>query len=87
MWKISSTENVYVVGIGETFEGLSDEEKKIAYESANYMKKKVELELAKRVGEICRLADSLTAEEWLALPPRVGDFLFQYKEVEEDDDE
>ena len=89
MWEITRENDdrkVYALDIGETFEGLSDENKKIIFESANYLKRKVELELAKRVGEICNLAESLTADEWSALPEKVYDFLIQYIPVEEDDD-
>lgn len=90
MWKITTESDgtpVYALGLGETFEELTDEGTSIVFESANYMKRRVELELAERVDEICRLARSLTAEEWSALPKKVRDFLLPYIEVEEDDDE
>lgn len=89
MWDITRENDerwVHVLDVGETFDSLSDAKKRAVYESANYMKRKVELELAKRVDEICRLADSLTEEEWLRLPESVGDFLIQYRHTEEDDD-
>ncbi len=89
MWEITSAQDgqrIFVVGIGETFEGLSDEEKKIVFDSANYVKRRVELELAQRIGEIGSLARSLTFEEWSTLPEKVYDFLLPYAEVENDDD-
>ena len=88
MWEITTAEDtrrVFTVGIGETFEGLSDEEKKIVYESSEYLKDRIELELNETVGEICRLADSLTEDEWSNLPASVYYFLRPYKQVEEDD--
>ena len=88
MWKITTVDGtpVYALDLGETFEELTDEEKKIVFESAKCMKRRVEMELAERIDEIVRLARSLTFEEWSSLPEKVYDFLLPYAEVEKDDD-
>ena len=89
MWEITRENDdrwVHVLDMGETFDSLSDAKKKSVYESAIYLREKVELELHKRIGEIQRLAESLTAEEWTKLPESVCEFLLRYKLVEEDDD-
>ena len=90
MWEITRENDdrwVHVLGVGETFDDLSDAKKKAVYESAIYLRHKVELELHERIGEIRRLAESLTAEEWLKLPESVGEFLRQYRQPEEDDED
>lgn len=74
---------VFTVGFGETFDELSDEEKKVVYESSEYLKGRIELELNETVGEICCLADSLTEDEWSNLPASVYYFLRPYKQVED----
>lgn len=89
MWKITGEKDdrwIFALGVGETFEGLSDEEKSVVYESAVYSRKKVEAELYERICEIRGLAESLTAEEWNALPKSVCEFFEKYKQTEEEDD-
>lgn len=83
--EITTTKDAIRVYVpSETFEVLSDEEKKIVYESAVYLKDRIELELAETIGEICRLADSLTDKEWSKLPKKVYDLLIPYKQREEE---
>lgn len=85
MWEITGEKDdrwVFVLGVGETFEGLSDEEKSVVYESAVYLRQKVENELYERICEIRGLASSLTDDEWKVLPEKVREFLIRYKKEE-----
>lgn len=88
MWEFINEDNrkIYALDIDETFEDLSDEEKKLVYESAIDSRRVIEAEFAKVLGEASRLVESLTEEEWAMLPKKVCDFLLQYKKIEEDDD-
>ena len=92
MWEITSEKDdrwVFVLEPNETFDEMSDAKKKALYESALYMKRKVELAWAEDLEEICCLAKSLTEEEWSQLPQTVSDFLLPYRQfqIEEDDDD
>ena len=92
MWKINTAEDdrwLFVLEPNENFDDLSDAKKRIVYESALYMKRKVELAWGEDLEEIRCLADSLTEEEWSQLPEKVSEFLLPYKhfQIEDDDDD
>ena len=78
MWEVNRDKKLFVMDVGEDFDSLGNKEKKMVYESAKRMKESVELELARRVEEIHKLAESLTDKEWMSLPEKVYDFLIEY---------
>ena len=87
MWEITMSDDdrrVYVLDPDEKFERLGNADKKVIYESAVYLREKVERELARTLLPLGELVDSLTDKEWSELPPKVYDFLIQYKHSEED---